>query len=50
MKELKEEIIEFLEEINQIMQAQREIPSNNYIKFDPYLFMTWRLINAYNRR
>jgi len=48
--ELEIEIRKFLDEIDKLFKTSRRLPSKNYIKFDPMLFMLWRLNNAIDNR
>lgn len=40
--QLKEEIETFLKEMDLVRRVARTIPSANYTKFDPLLFLLWR--------
>lgn len=40
---LKEEIIEYMNELEEIMGTAKDIPNNTGYEFSPFLFMHWRL-------
>ena len=46
MAELKEEITQFQEEINEMIEEAKNISGKSKLRFDPMMFMIWRLARS----